>query len=58
MYKWITRLHTCTTVTACIPTFTSTSRTFTRSRITWFVETVASFGTVISKLSWFACYKL
>ena len=49
--------HTCSTGTFYISRLISTRRTFTRNRITWMVDTLASAGAFISKHHWCTRYK-
>jgi hypothetical protein len=49
MYKGISvlQLPTCITVWPCISTSTATRRTYTRDMITWLIDTITYFGTII-----------
>jgi hypothetical protein len=60
MYKGISvlQLPTCITVWPCISTLTATRRTYTRDMITWLIDTITYFGTIISEFFFFTLYKL
>jgi hypothetical protein len=49
--------YTCSTCTFYISRLTFTRKTFTRNRITWSVDTMASAGAFISKYHWCTRYK-